>query len=361
MTTTLPLSPASGPRSPGYEELTGTYAIDPEHSRLGFVARHAMVTKVRGQFDEFEGMVRVDGADPARSTVDVQITVASIDTRLALRDEHLRSNDFLGAQQHPLITFRSTRVEQVEPARFRVTGDLTIKGTTKPVTVELEFPGAATNSDGNRRIGFEGTTTIDRRDWGVSWNAALEAGGMLADRHAARVAGAGAVGAGRDGPAAHRAVRPLGPGPPAGRRGRDAGDGGGARRPALRVRLRPGRPRRRPAVRDPRREGRGPAAVAGGPGGRPFPPCPGPALRGRPGAPPTPYWGQWALLHTLAGPGDGRAGDRLREARVDVQHVANLLAEPGVRSRTELRAPGPRVTGGPAAGSPSTRPSRPGR
>lgn len=179
MTTTLPLSPASGPGSADAEELTGTYAIDPQHSRLGFVARHAMVTKVRGHFNEFEGLIRVDGADPSRSSAEVRITAASIDTRVAVRDEHLRSNDFLGAQRHPDITFRSTGIEQLEPARFRVTGDLSIKGTTKPVTLDLEFTGAATDPDGERRIGFEGTTTIDRREWGVSWNAALEAGGVL--------------------------------------------------------------------------------------------------------------------------------------------------------------------------------------
>ncbi|MFD2091148.1 YceI family protein [Blastococcus deserti] len=177
MTTTLAVPPASG--SAGYEDLTGTYAVDPRHSRLGFVARHAMVTKVRGRFDEFEGTIHVDGSDPSRSSAEVRIAVASIDTRLAVRDEHLRSNDFLGAQQHPFITYRTTRVEQLEPTTFRVTGDLTIKGTTRPVVLDMEFTGAATDTDGDRRIGFEGTTTIDRRDWGINWNATLETGGVL--------------------------------------------------------------------------------------------------------------------------------------------------------------------------------------
>ncbi len=176
-TSATPASSTAG--SSGYEQLTGSYAIDPQHGRLGFVARHAMVTKVRGRFDEFEGTVHIDGADPSRSSAQVRITVASIDTRLAVRDDHLRSNDFLGAQQHPYITFRTTRIEEVEPARFRVTGELTIRGSTRPVTLDLEYTGAATDAGGARRIGFEGSTTIDRRDWGVSWNAALETGGVL--------------------------------------------------------------------------------------------------------------------------------------------------------------------------------------
>lgn len=175
MTTTMPLSPTSRDR----EALTGTYALDPQHSRLGFVARHAMVTKVRGEFHDFEGTIHIDGTDPSRSSAEVAIRVASINTRLPVRDEHLRSNDFLGAQQHPVITYRTTRIEEVEPTLFRLTGDLTIKGRTRPVTFDLEFTGAATDTDGDRRIGFEGTTTIDRRDWGVNWNAALETGGVL--------------------------------------------------------------------------------------------------------------------------------------------------------------------------------------
>lgn len=179
MTTTLNQSPAAGSGAPGNEELTGTYVIDPQHSRLGFVARHAMVTKVRGQFDEFEGTVSIDGTEPSRSSARLRITVASIDTRLRVRDDHLRSNDFLGAQEHPYITFATTAVEPLTEATFRVTGDLTIKGTTRPVTLVLEHTGAATDPDGDRRLGFEGRTTINRRDWGVNWNATLEAGGVL--------------------------------------------------------------------------------------------------------------------------------------------------------------------------------------
>ena len=159
--------------------LTGTYAIDPTHSRIGFVARHAMVTKVRGSFNEFDGTGYFDADDPAGSHLELRIKTASIDTRNADRDAHLRSNDFFDMETYPEITFTSTSVEQVGADDYRVTGDLTIKGITKPVTVDLEYTGSATDPFGNQRIGFEGKTTINRKDWGVTWNAALEAGGVL--------------------------------------------------------------------------------------------------------------------------------------------------------------------------------------
>ena len=159
--------------------LSGTYAIDPSHSRIGFVARHAMVTKVRGSFNEFEGTGFFDAEDPTRSTLEVTIKAASIDTRNADRDVHLRGNDFFDMEAYPEITFASTGVEQVGADTYRVTGDLTIKGVTKPVTVDFEYTGAAVDPFGNQRLGLEGKTTINRKDWGVSWNAALEAGGVL--------------------------------------------------------------------------------------------------------------------------------------------------------------------------------------
>jgi len=159
--------------------LTGTYTIDPVHSRIGFVARHAMVTKVRGSFDEFEGSGSFDAANPADSKLQLTIKAASIDTRNADRDAHLRSNDFFDMDTYPEITFTSTSVEQVGEVRYRVTGDLTIKGVIRPVAVELEYTGSAVDPYGNQRIGFEGTTTVNRKDWGVNWNAALEAGGVL--------------------------------------------------------------------------------------------------------------------------------------------------------------------------------------
>ncbi len=116
-------------------ELTGTYELDPTHSRIGFVARHAMVTKVRGQFNEFAGSVRVDGADLGASSASLTIQGASIDTRNEQRDGHLRSNDFLALEEYPQVTFVSTRVEQTGPTSLELTGDLTIKGVTNAVTV----------------------------------------------------------------------------------------------------------------------------------------------------------------------------------------------------------------------------------
>jgi polyisoprenoid-binding protein YceI len=160
-------------------DLSGTYVLDPAHTRVGFVARHAMVTKVRGQFNEFEGTAVVDGTDLTRSTVQLTIQAASIDTRNEQRDGHLRSNDFLAMEEYPQITFVSTAVETTGPTSFDVTGDLTIKGVTNSVTIPFEFEGAATDPFGNQRVGFEGSVVINRKDYGVTWNAALETGGVL--------------------------------------------------------------------------------------------------------------------------------------------------------------------------------------
>jgi polyisoprenoid-binding protein YceI len=157
---------------------TGTYTLDPSHSRIGFVARHAMVTKVRGSFNDFEATAHIDGEDIAGSRVDVTIRTASIDTRNEQRDGHLRSNDFLDVENHPEITFTSTEVTPVG-SDVRITGDLTIKGVTKPVTIDFTFEGSAVDPFGNQRVGFEGSVVINRKDWGVNWNAALEAGGVL--------------------------------------------------------------------------------------------------------------------------------------------------------------------------------------
>ncbi len=159
--------------------LTGQYALDASHSRIGFVARHAMVTKVRGAFNEFEGTGYLDGENPANTKVSVTIQAASIDTRNEQRDGHLRSNDFLDMEHYPEITFQSTEAKQLDDTTFQLTGDLTIKGVTKPVTVDFTFEGAAKDPFGNERVGFEGAVTINRKDWGVNWNAALETGGVL--------------------------------------------------------------------------------------------------------------------------------------------------------------------------------------
>lgn len=159
--------------------LTGSYTIDPSHSRIGFVARHAMVTKVRGSFNEFEGSGYFDPANPSSISIELTIKASSIDTRNVDRDGHLRSNDFLDMVSHPTIHFVSTDVTKVDDELFRVTGDLTIKGVTKPVSIDFEYTGAPVDPYGNQRIGFEGATTIKRKDWGINWNAALEAGGVL--------------------------------------------------------------------------------------------------------------------------------------------------------------------------------------
>jgi polyisoprenoid-binding protein YceI len=165
--------------APALAELTGTYTLDPAHTRIGFVARHAMVTKVRGAFNEFEGTATIDGTNAAVSHVQVAINAASIDTRNAQRDEHLRSNDFLAMAEYPQITFTSTSVSQTGDDTFEVTGDLTIKGVTNTITVPFEFEGAAKDPFGNERVGFEGSVTINRKDYGITWNAALETGGVL--------------------------------------------------------------------------------------------------------------------------------------------------------------------------------------
>ncbi|MFJ3635434.1 YceI family protein [Streptomyces sp. NPDC090112] len=165
--------------SPTLADLTGDYVLDPAHTRIGFVARHAMVTKVRGAFHAFEGTARLDGADPARSTAQVVIKAESIDTGVEQRDQHLRTNDFLDAPNFPDITFHTTSVEPGSDNEYRVTGDLTIKDTTRPVSIDFEYTGAATDPFGNRRVGLEGSVTISRKEFGVTWNAALEGGGVL--------------------------------------------------------------------------------------------------------------------------------------------------------------------------------------
>ena len=160
------------------QDITGDYTIDPSHTRLGFSARHAMVTTVRGQFTDFSGTAHVDTANPANSSVSVTIQTASIDTGSEDRDGHLRSADFFDADTNPTITFTSTKVER-DGTDWEVTGDLTIKGVSKPVTIVFEENGSAQDPFGNVRIGFEGQTAINRKDWGLTWNAALETGGVL--------------------------------------------------------------------------------------------------------------------------------------------------------------------------------------
>jgi polyisoprenoid-binding protein YceI len=161
------------------EDITGDYTLDVTHSRLGFSARHAMVTTVRGEFQQFSGNAHVDGQNPANSTVTVTIDPASISTGTTDRDGHLRSADFFDVDNHGEITFTSTRVQRTEDGVWEITGDLTIKGVTNEVTIPFEQTGSARDPFGNLRVGFEGSATINRKDWGLAWNAALETGGVL--------------------------------------------------------------------------------------------------------------------------------------------------------------------------------------
>ncbi len=160
------------------DDISGDYTLDVTHSRLGFSARHAMVTTVRGEFQEFSGTAHVDAQNPANSSVTVTISPASISTGTADRDNHLRSADFFDVETFPEITFVSTRVDLVDGV-WEITGDLTIKGVTKELTIPFEQTGSARDPFGNLRVGFEGSATINRKDWGLTWNAALETGGVL--------------------------------------------------------------------------------------------------------------------------------------------------------------------------------------
>ena len=158
---------------------TGTYMIDPSHSEVGFVARHAMITKVRGAFRTFEGTGYFDQKNPSNSHLKLDILADSIDTGNADRDGHLRGNDFFDMENHPRITFASTSIEAAGHDTYRVTGDLSLRGVTKPVVVEFEFAGTAIDPFGNHRMGLEGSVVVNRKDWGLNYNAALDTGGVL--------------------------------------------------------------------------------------------------------------------------------------------------------------------------------------
>jgi len=153
------------------------------HSSIGFTVRHMMVAKVRGEFTAWSGALDFDPEHPERTVVAVDIDAKSIDTRTPQRDDHLRSADFLDAERFPAITFRSTRVEAVGGGDFKVHGDLTIRGVTRPVVLDATVDGPVTDTWGGRRTGFSARTAIDRKDFGLVWNMVLEAGGFaVADR-----------------------------------------------------------------------------------------------------------------------------------------------------------------------------------
>ncbi len=157
--------------------VAGLYAIDASHSAVEFVVRHLGLAKVRGRFSAFEGVIEI-GERPEDSTVTVDVELASIDTREPNRDEHLRTNDFFDVPNHPTMSFKSTSVTG-SATRWQVTGELTLKGVTKPVTLDVSFEGAGADPWGGNRIAFSATAEIDREQWGVSWNQALESGGFV--------------------------------------------------------------------------------------------------------------------------------------------------------------------------------------
>ncbi|CAO5169330.1 Lipid/polyisoprenoid-binding YceI-like domain-containing protein [Frankia sp. AiPs1] len=166
--------------APALTDLTGTWTIDPVHSRIGFSARHAMVTTVRGQFKDVEGTLQLDGADPVASSASVTIQTDSFDTGVADRDGHVKSADFLDVATYPTITFLSTGAAAGKGEdEYVLTGELTVHGVSKTVDLEVTFEGSSKDPYGNTRAGFTATTAISRKEFGISFNAALETGGVL--------------------------------------------------------------------------------------------------------------------------------------------------------------------------------------
>lgn len=166
----------------GIGEGVQAWVLDPAHSLVEFSTKHMMITTVKGRFAELEGRIETDASSPERSRVEVTMAAASIDTRVEQRDAHLRSADFLDVESHPTIEFRSTRIEgaAAKPGdRFRVVGDLTIRGVTREVALDTTFEGTGGDPWGGERASFSAETRIDRRDFGLTWNQALEAGGVL--------------------------------------------------------------------------------------------------------------------------------------------------------------------------------------
>lgn len=155
-----------------------TYKIDPVHSNVGFSIRH-FASKVPGRFNKFEGTIALDPKDLSKGSVNVSIDVGSIDTAIADRDNHLRSADFFDAEKHPKMTFQSTRVKPMGPSKAQVEGTLTLRGVTKPVTLDVEVLGFGPGFEGGYIGGFEARTRINRQDFGVSWNKAVEGAGLV--------------------------------------------------------------------------------------------------------------------------------------------------------------------------------------
>ena len=160
-----------------------TYTIDTTHSDVGFSVRHMVFAKVRGHFTKWTADLAFDPADPSKDAVNVSIDVGSIDTREAQRDGHLKSPDFLDAAKYPTITYKSTKVERAGDKKYAVMGDLTIHGVTKPVKLDVEELGGGKDPWGNQRVAFAAKARIDRGEFGLKWNQALETGGVLVGEH----------------------------------------------------------------------------------------------------------------------------------------------------------------------------------
>lgn len=158
---------------------TTTWELDPAHTLVEFAVKHMMFTTVKGRFTGVRGRITYDEADPTRSSVEAEIDAASIDTRVADRDTHLRSADFLDVEHETKITFHSERIVKTGENEYDITGPLTIRGQTRPVTLKTELTGQGKDPWGGQRMGFSATTTIRRGEYGLKWNAALEAGGVL--------------------------------------------------------------------------------------------------------------------------------------------------------------------------------------
>jgi len=158
---------------------TNNWNLDTVHSGINFSVRHMVVSKVRGRFTKFTGNVELDEGDLARSVVEATIDASSIDTGTGQRDDHLRSADFFDVERFPEIRFRSTQIEKLGEDRYRLTGDLTIRDVTRPIALEAEYGGRGKDPWGNERAAFSATTAIKRSDYGLTWNQALEAGGIL--------------------------------------------------------------------------------------------------------------------------------------------------------------------------------------
>ena len=170
MTATAQTAPATGSKT--------TWKLDPAHTIVEFSAKHLMITTVKGRIPDVKGTIYIDEKNPKNSSVEATLNAASLDTRTEQRDQHLRSADFLEVENYPEIKFRSTRI-QGEGESFKVTGDLTIRDVTKPITLDVELEGRTKDPWGGERVGFSAKGKIDRRDFGLTWNQVLEAGGVV--------------------------------------------------------------------------------------------------------------------------------------------------------------------------------------